>query len=96
MFPSGVPDGYYRLASAVDNLKGLDIAGASTDNGANAHLWTYGGGSNQKFELKYQNGYYTLMALHSGSTSTLPTAAMLPARTSSSIRATAAMHSNGC
>ena len=64
--PFGVPDGYYRLASAVDNSKGLDIAGASTDNGANAHLWTYGGGSNQKFELKYQNGYYTLMALHSG------------------------------
>ena len=64
--PFGVPDGYYRLASAVDNSKGLDIAGVSTDNGANAHLWTYGGGSNQKFELKYQNGYYTLMALHSG------------------------------
>ena len=64
--PFGVPDGYYRLASAVDNSKGLDIAGVSTDNGANAHLWAYGGGSNQKFELKYQNGYYTLMALHSG------------------------------
>ena len=64
--PFGVPDGYYRLASAVDNSKGLDIAGVSTDNGANAHLWTYGDGSNQKFELKYQNGYYTLMALHSG------------------------------
>ena len=63
--PFGVPDGYYRLASAVDNSKGLDIAGVSTDNGANAHLWAYGGGSNQKFELKYQNGYYTLMALHS-------------------------------
>ena len=64
--PFGVPDGYYRLASAVDNSKGLDIAGVSTDNGANAHLWAYGDGSNQKFELKYQNGYYTLMALHSG------------------------------
>ena len=64
--PFGVPDGYYRLASAVDNSKGLDIAGVSTDNGANAHLWTYGDSSNQKFELKYQNGYYTLMALHSG------------------------------
>lgn len=64
--PFGVPDGYYRLASAVDNSKGLDIAGVSADNGANAHLWAYGGGSNQKFELKYQNGYYTLMALHSG------------------------------
>lgn len=63
--PFGVPDGYYRLASAVDNSKGLDIAGVSTDNGANAHLWAYGGGSNQKFELKYQNGYYTIMALHS-------------------------------
>ena len=63
--PFGVPDGYYRLASAVDNSKGLDIAGVSTDNGANAHLWAYGGGNNQKFELKYQNGYYTIMALHS-------------------------------
>lgn len=63
--PFGVPDGYYRLASAVDNSKGLDIAGVSTDNDANAHLWAYGGGSNQKFELKYQNGYYTIMALHS-------------------------------
>ncbi len=63
--PFGVPDGYYRLASAVDNSKGLDIAGVSADNGANAHLWAYGGGSNQKFELKYQNGYYTIMALHS-------------------------------
>ena len=63
--PFGVPDGYYRLASAADESKGLDISGVSTDNGANAHLWTYGGGNNQKFELVYRDGYYSIMALHS-------------------------------
>ena len=65
--PFGAPDGCYRLASAADQSKGLDISGVSQDNGANAHLWTYSGGSNQKFELTYLgDGVYSVMALHSG------------------------------
>ncbi|MGD9189698.1 MAG: RICIN domain-containing protein, partial [Desulfobacteraceae bacterium] len=38
--------GRYKIASRFSG-KALDVAGASTDNGANIQLWSYGGGSNQ-------------------------------------------------
>lgn len=62
-----VADGTYRIASAVGLNKGVDISGAVTENGANAHLWTYHGGANQQFVFTYiGGGYYTIRARHSG------------------------------
>lgn len=45
----------------------LDVAGVSTDNGANVHQWDASGGDNQKW--KFENagdGYYFVKAKHSG------------------------------
>lgn len=62
-----VTKGVFRIACSADNAFGLDVAERSTDNGANVHLWTYGDGNNQKFQItRRDDGYYTIEAAHSG------------------------------
>ena len=62
-----IPDGTYRIAWAADTSKCVDVAGVSTGEAANVHLWTYSGGANQQFDVVYQgNGFYSLRARHSG------------------------------
>lgn len=62
-----VTKGVFRIACSANNAVGLDVAGRSTDNGANVHLWTYGDGNNQKFQItRRDDGYYTIEAAHSG------------------------------
>ncbi len=57
---------YSRLVAAHSG-KCLDVAGVSTDNGANAHQWACHGGDNQRWLLQYTGeGYLTLAARHSG------------------------------
>lgn len=67
------PAATYRISFKTDPAKGLDVSGTSTDDGANIHLWTYGGGNNQKWKFEYitegeyaNKGYYYIKAVHSG------------------------------
>jgi hypothetical protein len=58
--------GRYKITSRFSG-KALDVAGASTENGANIQVWSYGGGSNQQFDIEdIGNGYYSIRAAHSG------------------------------
>ena len=62
-----IANGTYRIASAVDLNKGLDVAGVSTAEAANVHLWAYSGGANQQFEVTYQgSGFYSISPKHTG------------------------------
>ncbi len=61
-----VGDGAYQI-QAIISTKAVDIAGVSTDNGANVHQWSYVGGENQQFiVVSTGDGYYKLIAKHSG------------------------------
>jgi Matrixin./Putative peptidoglycan binding domain./Ricin-type beta-trefoil lectin domain. len=59
----------YPLAGPIFGRHGicLDIEGGSTSPGAHAIVWTYWGGRNQLFKVEWvENGYYRLVAEHSG------------------------------
>lgn len=45
-----VEDGIYKVISASAE-RAMDVSGPSTSNGAEVHLWTYGGGSNQHWKF---------------------------------------------
>ena len=62
----GVEEGTYRIASALRNNSNIDIKSKSTEDKANVHLWNFTGGVQQKFELEYNNGYYTIKNVNSG------------------------------
>lgn len=62
----GVEEGTYRIASALRNNSNIDIKSKLTENKANVHLWNFTGGVQQKFELEYNNGYYTIKNVNSG------------------------------
>ena len=53
-----VTKGVFRIACSADNAIGLDVAERSADNGANVHLWTYGDGNNQKFQITRRDDGY--------------------------------------
>jgi hypothetical protein len=46
-----ITPGTYRLLPKHAHYECLDIAGVSTSDGAQAHLWEYVGGANQKWEV---------------------------------------------
>jgi pectate lyase C len=47
--------------------KALDVSARSQDDGANIIQWTYGGGTNQQWDVNnLGNGYYSIRAAHSG------------------------------
>jgi hypothetical protein len=57
--------GLYRITNAASGLV-LDITGRSMDNGADAILWSYNGGDNQKFAfIPTSDGYYRITPSHS-------------------------------
>ncbi len=62
-----LPNGYFSLASAIDQNYVLDIANASTDDGANLQLYSHNGGDNQVFYLAYDavTKSYTIRPAHS-------------------------------
>ena len=61
-----IPNGYYYIASKLDNAKVIDINGAKTDNGIPAILWDYNGCDNQIFYIeKLSDGTYRIKAKHS-------------------------------
>lgn len=62
-----VPDGVYRLVLARNRDMVLDVAGMSTDAGANIQIWSKNGCAAQEFYFKYKgNGVYSIMASCSG------------------------------
>ena len=52
----GISPGTYRLLPKHAHYECLDIAGVSTADGAQAHLWEYVGGANQKWEVSNPAG----------------------------------------
>lgn len=60
-----IPDGRYAIINLNSDLA-LDVAGASTENGAKVQQWGYSGGDWQHFEVTYQgSGYYSIRPAHS-------------------------------
>ena len=60
-------DGIYKIATALNKNKVIDISEASMISGANVQIWDYVNVKQQKFYLKYDgNGYYTIKSLNSG------------------------------
>ena len=64
--PQTISDGRYKIVSALDNNKVIDISDGSLDNGANVHLWDFKNLDNQKYKLSYIDGYYTIESIKSG------------------------------
>ena len=60
-----VEDGNYRIAYGVNNKYGLDVSSGSTSNKANVQLWEYTNVRQQKFEVKYTDGYYKIKCIKS-------------------------------
>jgi len=65
--PTGtVSNGTYRI-TARNSGKSLDVANRSIADGANIIQWTYGGGTNQQWNvLSLGSGAYSIRAVHSG------------------------------
>lgn len=64
-----VTNGTYEIVSALNNSKAIDIYDASKSDCAKTILFDRHGGANQKFKISYYgNGYYRLVASHSGKT----------------------------
>ena len=62
-----IKDGYYMIATAIDQSKVLDISAASRISGGNVQIWKNENVAQQKFYVKYDgNGYYTIKNVNSG------------------------------
>ena len=62
-----IKDGYYIIATALDESKVLDISAASKLSGANVQIWVNEAVAQQKFYIKYDgSGYYTIKNVNSG------------------------------
>ena len=63
-------DGYYYIASALDETFVLDVAGKKADNGTNIDLYTKNNGTNQQFMLtENSDGSYKIRTRVSGENS---------------------------
>ena len=63
-----VPDGEYTIGNAGSATAVLDIAGCSSENGANARLWKRNGSGAQRFRLTYDSrlGAYEIVCCGTG------------------------------
>lgn len=56
-----VPEGEYRIVTAVNENRALDVANGSSDSGANIRIYNNFVSPKQTFKLVYQNnGFYTI------------------------------------
>ena len=61
-----ITNGRYAIISTYSG-RAIDVEASSTENGANILLWSYGGGTNQQWDIQdLGNGYYSIRAAHSG------------------------------
>lgn len=59
-----IKDGIYRIASALDNSKVIDLYGGYKSNGTNIQLFQSNGTNAQKWKIEYlKNGYYKIISL---------------------------------
>ncbi len=63
----------YEIETALNSNKVLDVAYASTNDGANIQLYDADNVNQQKFTLEYANGEYVIRAKHSGKVLTVDT-----------------------
>ena len=61
-----ISEGIYTISTALNKNKVLDISEASKMSTANVQIWEDVNVPQQKFEIKYSNGYYTMKNLNSG------------------------------
>ena len=66
-----VKNGVYKLAIGIDSNKALEVAGSNTNDGAKVDIWDYGNAEAQKFNIKYEDGYYKITAMHTGKSLTV-------------------------
>jgi len=67
--------GYYRFGTSNNTNQVWDVANVSTADGAVIHLWEYVGGLNQQWlPVSEGNGYYHLVARHTGKCLDVPNA----------------------
>lgn len=60
-----VPEGEYRIVTAVNENRALDIYGAFTDNGTNVQIYSNLEDRVQTFDIKYiGDGFYTIFNTH--------------------------------
>ena len=62
-----VPEGEYRIATAINESRALDVANGSADSGANIQIYANFVSPKQTFNLLYvENGFYTIANSFSG------------------------------
>lgn len=60
-------DGWHKISAETDTTKVIDVSDASTNNGANAHLWSWLNADNQQWKFEDAgNGFVKIVAKHSG------------------------------
>lgn len=60
-----VSSGVYRITPAGATDKALDVSGVSTNDGSNVHIWSFGGGANQKWKaLDVGGGWWEFEPTH--------------------------------
>ena len=75
-----IDDGYYYIRNMNSN-KYLDMAYSGQSNGTRLIQYTYNGGMNQKFHVKYESdGYYTIRPCHTNDRSALDAQSALKAK----------------
>ena len=63
-----IEDGVYKIKSALDNRKCIDVSNGSYENGGNVQIWDNANVQQQKFQLTYntQKHYYEIKSVNSG------------------------------
>ena len=64
-------NGIYKIAVGADSNKTIEVAGSDISNGAKVDIWNYGNATAQKFYFEYQEGYYKIIATHTGKSLTV-------------------------
>jgi len=64
-------NGVYRLAVGANSGKVVEVAGSNTGDNAKIDIWDYGNVPAQKFNIKFQDGYYIITARHTGKSLTV-------------------------
>ena len=61
-------NGVYKIKSALNNNKCVDVSDGSYDSGANVHIWDNCNVQQQKFEITYnaKQNYYEIKSVNSG------------------------------
>ena len=59
-------NGIYKIAVGSASNKTMEVAGRSQSNNAKVDIWNYGNVPAQKFYFEYKEGYYKIIAMHTG------------------------------